>query len=267
MKLNNRLLIIFLLLISVSITAEVKTVLFKDGSEKVIDIRYSNNNSISGIDYLTKQKVEYKATEYISISTYLDFYENHKKVIIKKDKTFIRGLSENENLKRIIIKPDNSHTSLTIETKDIAKDGLLPYSVFYHEFNKTRKEAVIRSLIFPGVGQYYSGNKFRAYTIWFLLVTSILYTGDNYMEASRHFANYNNGYIPQDSEYSKHTNAIHRANNGMLFIGAIYLLSIGDAYLSFRNPYDGYKEVIPTVLPSKEVGVKAGFTKPLEWKK
>lgn len=186
-----------------------------------------------------KIKSVYKRTEIESFRQISEKEEDLRKTLILNNKTYLNGIIVFKNLKTVKIFNEGHITEIqadSIEDELKEKD-------FKTVQSKTKYKAVLQSLIFPGLGQYYTYNKMNMKS-WFFVTSAVLslgIAGYYYNESNIHYSRYESSDYWNRNEYNQYSQNIKNYNNILGILGALWFINAADSYFNFSLKYEGYK--------------------------
>lgn len=105
-----------------------------------------------------------------------------------------------------------------------------------HNLNEySPSNAVIRSCIYPGWGQYFNGQKTKAYIIGSLFGASLIYTCLMYTKSNNTYDDYDNLGIKNSSLYSDYEAQSNQARDASYVAVGLWIYSVLDALIKSNN--------------------------------
>jgi len=160
-----------------------------------------------------------------------------KRIVILKSGKYYSGFIIYQDREKVNISI-NPLTDKLISIKTIDIDDIVDYKLFYTEKGKSRLLATTFSILYPGLGQFYSDRILPGIVQSSIFTISLTYSLLSYNTSENNYKLYKKSKYEDFDKYYKYT--MHRKIS-LTFAGialATYLFNIADISINFQNRYN-----------------------------
>lgn len=231
---------------------------FKEDNPIVLKVKKIDKNKITVItNDLVDLEIPLEDIDYMK-----EFNPNaerlYRKVIIFASNEYLEAYLVSSNTKKIVVEVKGQKELMKFRTS-ILEDLVSPEE-FWEERNKTRVQAMMRSIAFPGWGQYYGNQpKWKTVALISTFFFSIIGATNYYNLSQSAYSSYQSSFFFNTKKLDEHIEYTNMAN-GFAFIGfSVWGYSMFDAYIFFKPKYNQE----PHRLQQNETRIEIGIEKPI----